>query len=134
MALNWSLDQAKRVALCRPEEEQGPQGCGRCLHGYDPHKHVRLGVLEQIEDAHCRAVHPVMAAMIDFPESLQLVEDGLYTPARWHERGPPRQAHESSRGLAVQGVMVLLSLLCAGLLVRRSSRSRRRRGRPITSS
>ena len=32
MTLNWSLDQAKRVAMCTPEQEKPPGRPGRGLH------------------------------------------------------------------------------------------------------
>ena len=40
----------------------------------------------------------------------QLIEDGLYTDRALHNRGPPRLAHRSPRGLFVQAAMAFVWL------------------------
>jgi len=124
MALNWSLDQAKRVAMCTPAQEKprsAPgKGCADCLHGYDPFRHRRLKQEAQDDDSRCLAVLPVVAQMTDFPESVQVVEDGLYTPPSTHGKGKARDAHHSRIGLYVQATynLILLVLVCVALRFR----------------
>ena len=121
MSLNWSLDQAKRIAMCTPEQEKPKgkpgAGCTTCLHGYDPFRHRRLSAEAQDDDTRCRAVLSVTAQMTDFPESLQVVEDGLYTPPSTHGKGKARDAHASVVGLYVQGgyALLLFTLVCIAL-------------------
>ena len=121
MVLNWSLDQSKRIAMCTPEQEKPKKkpgaGCAQCLHAHDPSRHRRLKVETQDDDARCLSVLPVVAQMSEFPESLQLVEDGLYTPPGTHGQGEARDAHKSLIGLYVQACVVLLlfGLVCAAL-------------------
>ena len=129
MVLNWSLDQSKRFAMCTAAQEK-PRGdpgagCARCLHAYDPSRHRRLKVEAQDDDSRCLAVLPVVAQMTDFPESLQVVEDGLYTPPSTHGKGKARDAHPAVIGLYVQGgvVLLLFGLVCVAL----RWRERRRR-------
>ncbi|MCC6749378.1 MAG: FHA domain-containing protein [Deltaproteobacteria bacterium] len=115
MALNWSLDQSKRISMCTPEEELPPQkGCARCLHAYDPFKYLALKAEDQDNDGRCKAILGVVSNMTDFPESLQVVEDGLYTPPSLHRDGPARVAHRSHLGLAVLGGynLLLFALIC----------------------
>jgi hypothetical protein len=121
MSLNWSLDQAKRIAMCSPGEERpSPKpsaGCSHCLHGYDPFKHRALGTEPQTEDGYCAAIFEVMGQMNDFPESLHVIEDGLYTPSRYHGKGKAREATPSIRGLLVLSAftLVLFALVCGSL-------------------
>ena len=121
MVLNWSLDQSKRIAMCTPEQEKPAStpwaGCAACLHAYDPSRHRRLKVEAQDDDGRCRAVLSVVAQMTDFPESLQVVEDGLYTPPSTHGQGKARDAHPAVIGIYVQGgvVLLLFGLVCLAL-------------------
>jgi hypothetical protein len=127
MSLNWSLDQAKRIAMCtavqeKPADNPGA-GCSRCLHAYDPYKHMLLEEAEdQEEDRRCLAILPVMGQMTDFPESLQVMEDGLYTPLRAHGRGKARDATPSFIGLYVLGGFTLLSFILVCIFVRLKDR------------
>lgn len=124
MTLNWSLDQAKRTALCSPEEERPAgapgAGCRACLHGHDPFKHRRLGVEAQDDDRHCLAVLPMLGQMTEFPEALELVEDGLYTPRAAHATGEARLATRSWIGQWVLLGYALVLFLLVGLVVGRT--------------
>lgn len=122
MALNWSLDQAKRVAMCSPEQEKGPSGCSDCLHAYDPFKYQSLGQEDQDDDGRCTAILPVVGQMVEFPESLQLVEDGFYTLPADQKKGPARQATKSFWGLIVLGGYNVLLFLLVCLFVRLKDR------------
>jgi ABC-type multidrug transport system ATPase subunit/pSer/pThr/pTyr-binding forkhead associated (FHA) protein len=126
MSLNWSLDQAKRVAMCTAEQEKPPDrpgaGCTTCLHAYDPFKHAVLGEEDQDEDGHCAAILPVMSQMTAFPESLQLVEDGLYTPPAAHGQGRAREATKSHIGLLVLGGYTLLLFILVCIFMRLKDR------------
>ena len=54
MALNWSLDQSKRIAMCTPDQEKGKKGCTTCIHAYDPFKYKRVkDASDQPDDARC---------------------------------------------------------------------------------
>ncbi len=77
---------------------------------------------DQIDDGHCRAVLPMISQMVDFPEALQLMEDGLYTPAAAHGRGQARQATRASRGFVVLGgyTVIFFGLVC--IFLRRKDR------------
>ena len=125
MALNWSLDQAKRTSMCSPEEEVGPKGCTTCIHAYDSFKYSRLKKEDQPEDARCKSLVPLMSSLVDFPETLLVVEDGLYTLPSQYDDGPPRRAHKSFMGLYVQGGMVLLMLILVCIFVRLKDRQNR---------
>jgi ABC-type multidrug transport system ATPase subunit/pSer/pThr/pTyr-binding forkhead associated (FHA) protein len=122
MALNWSLDQAKRIAICTPEQEQlkgeNATGCTTCLHGYDPFKHKRLGLEGQDDDGRCAAIQPAVGQMLEFPETLQVVEDGWYTPSADQGKGPARLATKSNIGLLVLGSYNLLLFFLVCLFVR----------------
>jgi ABC-type multidrug transport system ATPase subunit/predicted component of type VI protein secretion system len=126
MTLNWSLDQAKRIAMCTPAEEEPPDrpgtGCTTCLHAYDPFKYRRLGAVSQSDDGRCKAILPLVSQMVDFPEALEVVEDGLYTPPGAHRRGEAREANPSHIGLFVLTgyTVVLFGLIC--VFVRRRDR------------
>jgi ABC-type multidrug transport system ATPase subunit/pSer/pThr/pTyr-binding forkhead associated (FHA) protein len=126
MGLNWSLDQAKRIAMCTPAEELHPRkggvGCTTCLHAYDPFKHLVLKTESQGDDGRCAAVLPMTSQLTDFPESLELVEDGLYTPPSTHGKGAARDATKSHLGLAVQGGYVLLLFILICIFVRLKDR------------
>ena len=124
MSLNWSLDQAKRVAMCTPQQEKGKAGCARCIHAHDPFKHRLLKTEDQADDAHCKAVLPVVGQMSQFPESLQVVEDGLYTPASAHGKGLARQATRSSRGFFFLGGYSLALFVLVCVFVRLKDRKR----------
>ncbi len=121
MSLNWSLDQAKRVAMCTAAQEKPPDdpgaGCTTCLHGYDPFKHLLLQKESQIDDRRCRAVLPMVSQMVDFPETLELMEDGLYTPRAVHGQGEARQATRSNHGFVVLGgyTLIFFGLVCVFL-------------------
>jgi ABC transport system ATP-binding/permease protein len=129
MSLNWSLDQAKRLAMCTPEEERPPgrpgDGCARCLHAWDPFKHRLLKTEAQDDDGKCRSVLPVLGQMTDFPESLQVVEDGLYTPPSAHGKGAARDATPSTIGLYVLGgyTALLFALVC--IFLKRKDRAQK---------
>jgi ABC-type multidrug transport system ATPase subunit/pSer/pThr/pTyr-binding forkhead associated (FHA) protein len=125
MALNWSLDQSKRIAMCSPEDEKGKTGCTVCIHAYDPFKHRRKKAEDQPDDARCEALLPVVSSLVDYPETLQVVENGLYTAPSDHEDGPPRRAHKSFIPMAVQGGMVLLLLILVCIFVRLKDRQNR---------
>ena len=111
MPLNWSYDRARRIAMCDPEQERGPQGCTSCLHAYDPRKHERAGKPPQEDDAWCAAIVDVAPALSKLPENITLVEDGLYTAQALHQQGDSRRAHRSSRALYVLAGSSLLWLL-----------------------
>jgi hypothetical protein len=129
MSLNWSLDQAKRIAMCTADEEKPPdapgRGCTDCLHAYDPFKHRRLSTEQQEEHRRCRAILPVMAQMTQFPESLQVVENGLYTPPDRHGAGTARDATKSHIGLWVLGGYTLLFFVLVCVVVRLKDRKNR---------
>jgi hypothetical protein len=126
MALNWSLDQSKRIAMCAPEAEQGKQGCTTCIHAYDPFKHKLLKDAEdQDEDRRCEAIIPMMPTMFNYPETLEVVEDGLYTPPALHGQGKARLAHRSYIPLFVLGGYALLSFVLVCLFVRLKDRQNR---------
>ncbi len=125
MALNWSLDQSKRISMCTPEQESGPDGCTTCIHAYDGFKHKRLKKEDQPDDARCKALLPVMSSLVDFPETLMVVEDGLYTLPSDHDDGPARRAHKSYLGFIVQGAMVLLMLILVCIFMRLKDRHNR---------
>lgn len=118
MSLNWSLDQAKRIAMCSIEQEKPKDnpgaGCTTCLHAYDPFKHIYLKSESQSTDGHCKAVLPMLSQMTEIPESLQVVEDGFYTPRQTHGRGAARDAHQAFHGFLVLGGMTALffALVC----------------------
>jgi ABC transport system ATP-binding/permease protein len=123
MTLNWSLDQAKRVAMCTPEQEKPPgrpgAGCTTCLHAHDPFKHMLIEDAEdQDEDARCLAIVPVISQLTEFPESLQVVEDGLYTPPSAHGVGKVREANKSYIGLFVLGGYTLLLFILVCIVMR----------------
>lgn len=122
MALNWSLDQSKRIAMCSKEDEEGPNGCSTCIHAYDSFKYRRMDKEDQPEDARCSSLIPVLSSLMDTPETLEVVEDGLYTPPKLHDDGPPRLAHKSMIGFYVQGGMVLLLLILVCIFVRLKDR------------
>jgi hypothetical protein len=126
MSLNWSLDQAKRIAMCVPAEEKpvgAPgTGCTRCLHAYDPFKHQLLRAESQTDDGQCKAVLPMLSQMMEFPESLQVVEDGLYTPFSSHGKGAPREATRSLHGLFALGGFASLYFALVCLFMRRKDR------------
>ncbi|MFH1131823.1 MAG: FHA domain-containing protein [Pseudomonadota bacterium] len=125
MALNWSLDQAKRIAMCTPKQEIGNtlrKGCTNCIHAYDPNKHKLIGTEDQDEDAYCKAIVPALGHITDFPESLILVEDGYYTPRKNHAKGPARQSTKSYTGLVVLGVYDLFLFFLACFFVRLKDR------------
>jgi ABC-type multidrug transport system ATPase subunit len=126
MGLNWSLDQAKRIAMCTPAEELHPRkggvGCTTCIHAYDPFKYKVLKTESQSDDGRCAAVLPMTSQLTDFPESLQVVEDGLYTPPSEHGKGASRDATRSHLGLAVQGGYVLLLFILICIFVRLKDR------------
>ena len=63
----------------RPARDPGA-GCSDCLHAYDPYKHTLLGEEDQLDDSRCQAILPMVSQMVDFPESLQLMEDGRPRP------------------------------------------------------
>jgi ABC transport system ATP-binding/permease protein len=125
-SLNWSLDQAKRIAMCTVEEEKPPvkpgSGCTTCLHGYDPFKYIALKGTSQTDDGRCKSILPVTSQMTDFPESLQVVEDGLYTPPGGHGKGEAREATKSLIPLAVLGGYTLLLFILICLFVRLKDR------------
>jgi ABC transport system ATP-binding/permease protein len=125
MALNWSLDQAKRIAMCSPEQEKGAVGCSDCLHAYDPFKYRAMDEEDQDDDARCAAILSVTGQLVEFPENLQLVEDGFYTLPSQHKRGPPRQASKSPLGLAVLGGYDLLLFILVCIFVRLKDRKHR---------
>ena len=125
MALNWSLDQSKRISMCTPEAEKGKTGCTSCLHAYDSFKYRRLEKEDQSDDGLCSALLPFAGNLVDRPETLQLVEDGFYTAPSLHDEGPPRLAHKSYIGLGVQGAMVLLLMLLVCIFVRLKDRQNR---------
>jgi ABC-type multidrug transport system ATPase subunit/predicted component of type VI protein secretion system len=129
MTLNWSLDQAKRIAMCSPEEEKPEgspgSGCVRCVHTYDPFKHMLLDQEDQDDDARCAAVLPVVGQMTEFPESLQVVEDGLYTPPSAHGKGRARDATKSYVGLFVLGGYTLLLFMLVCVVMRLKDRKQR---------
>ncbi|MBW2735882.1 MAG: ATP-binding cassette domain-containing protein, partial [Deltaproteobacteria bacterium] len=122
MTLNWSLDQAKRIAMCTEEEEKGGAGCSTCIHAFDPFKHRRLKKEDQSDDARCTSLLPVMSNLVDYPETLQVVEDGLYTRPGLHDTGPPRLAHKSFIGFYVLGGSVLLFMILVCIFVRLKDR------------
>lgn len=125
MALNWSLDQSKRIAMCTPEQEKGPTGCTDCIHTYDGFKYQRLKKEDQPEDGRCLALKDVMSSLVAFPETQQVVEDGLYTWPALHDDGPARRAHKSNIGFMVQGLMVFLQLILVCIFVRLKDRQNR---------
>lgn len=118
MALNWSLDQGKRIAMCAPEDEKGPRGCKRCIHAYDPNKARRLG--EEPQEAHgrCAALAQVLSALVEQPETISLMEDGWYTQKSQHRAGPPGRAHPSYRGMIALLSMAGLWFVLVCLFVR----------------
>lgn len=139
MTLNWSLDQAKRIAMCTPEQEKPGgrpgSGCADCIHAHDPFKHRVLETEDQDDDGRCSAVLPVVGQMTEFPESLQVVEDGLYTLPGAHPRPPDRQAGESKQrardatksniGLVALGGYTLLFFMLICLVLRLKDRKQR---------
>jgi hypothetical protein len=126
MSLNWSLDQAKRIAMCSPAEEKPADrpgaGCTTCLHGYDPFKYIALKGQSQSDDGRCKAILPMVSQMTDFPESLQVVEDGLYTPPGAHGKGEARDATKSYIPLGVLGGYTLLLIILVCVFVRLKDR------------
>jgi hypothetical protein len=129
MSLNWSLDQAKRIAMCAPEQEK-PRGrpgagCASCVHAYDPFKHILLEKEDQDDDARCEAILSVVGQMNDFPESLQVVEDGLYTPPGAHGKGRARDATKSDIGLYVLGGYTALLFVLICVVMRLKDRKQR---------
>lgn len=128
MALNWSLDQSKRIAMCSTEQESPKEkaslGCSNCIHAYDPLKYRRINTENQIDDSRCEAVIPVASQMFEFPESLQVIEDGFYTPFDKHNTGPARQATKSFIGLIVLGGYDLLLFVFVCLFVGLKNRKR----------
>jgi hypothetical protein len=129
MSLNWSLDQAKRIAMCSPEQEKPPSspgsGCTTCIHAYDPFKHRLLKVEDQDDHARCASVLAVVGQMTEFPESLQVVEDGLYTPPGAHGKGRARDATRSPIGLFVLGGYSLLFFILVCVVMRLKDRKQR---------
>jgi len=126
VTLNWSLDQAKRIAMCTAEQEKPPgspgSGCRGCIHAYDPFKHLALATEGQDDDARCAAVLSAVSQMTEFPESLQVVEDGLYTPPGRHGQGQARDATRSYIGLFVLGGYALLFFVLICIVVRLKDR------------
>ncbi len=122
MSLNWSLDQAKRIAMCEPKEERsvkkGGDGCTTCLHAMDPFKHKALKKTAQIPDTWCKALLPMEHCLNVFPEYLREVEDGLYTPPSAHGKGKPRDATKSFIGYYVMGGYNLLLFILICIFVR----------------
>ncbi|MCB9557110.1 MAG: FHA domain-containing protein [Deltaproteobacteria bacterium] len=124
MALNWSLDQGKRNALCSENAEQGAGGCQLCLHGYDPNKHQLIGQDDQLDDRRCASLVGMGGLIENTAESLVVSEDGLYTPTALHKQGPARLAHRSQRGFFVLGgyALLLFALVCITLRWRERGR------------
>ena len=129
MSLNWSLDQAKRIAMCTKEQEKPPgkpgSGCTTCIHAYDPFKHRLLKVEDQDDHARCASVLPVVGQMTEFPEVLEVVEDGLYTPPGAHGKGRARDATRSFVGLYVLGGYALLLFVLICVVMRLKDRKQR---------
>jgi hypothetical protein len=127
MSLNWSLDQAKRVSMCTPAEETGRTGCTTCIHAHDPFKHKLLKKESQSDDGRCKSILPsaIISQLTDFPESLQLVEDGFYTPPGVWGKGEAREATRSYIGLGVLGGYTLLLFVLICIFVRLKDREHR---------
>ena len=75
MTLNWSLDQAKRIAMCTPEQEKPPEqpgaGCSTCLHTHDPFS-PRPGCASDVEPRHQDRTRCRPASDRDPPQSRRL--------------------------------------------------------------
>ena len=79
-----------------------------------------MGEPAQLVDRRCAVLLGAVGdQIIDAPESLDVLEDGLYTSARWHGHGPPRLAHKSWRGFVVQALLLLPMFVLICLAVRR---------------
>ncbi len=118
MSLNWSLDQAKRIAMCDPKEEKGKTGCTTCLHALDPFKRRLVETDSELQDTWCRSILPMEHCVSEYPEHLRVVEDGLYTPPSAHGKGKARDATKSNIGFFVLGGYNLLLFILVCIFVR----------------
>ena len=118
MSLNWSLDQAKRIAMCTPEEEKGKTGCTTCLHALDPFKRRVVETDSELQDTWCRSILPMEHCVSEYPEHLRVLEDGLYTPPSTQGKGKAREATKSNIGFFVLGGYNLLLFILVCIFVR----------------
>jgi hypothetical protein len=96
-------------------------------HDPGPLKHKLLKKESQSDDGRCKSILPsaIISQLTDFPESLQLVEDGFYTPPGVWGKGEAREATRSYIGLGVLGGYTLLLFVLICIFVRLKDREHR---------